>query len=155
MSLDQSLLKKVKPRGGKVIAQCPVCAAGGGDKKGEHLVIFEGGPFACIAHEGDGAHRKEIHAMVGNKPEKQEQNGRNQKILERTHRYEDAQGEHLFDELRCTAGRSLVYLQKSSPSIPSLCSEPSFSTFPEPAGWAFQVARTVPTPVPCPNNGNS
>jgi len=65
--LDFSRLQKAKNHGGKVIAQCPACAAAGADKSGEHLVIFEEGQgkWGCIAFPGDKQHRREIAALVG------------------------------------------------------------------------------------------
>ena len=99
--LDLSILHKLRNRGGNQIAQCPVCAAGGGDSKSEHLFITQDGKFGCVLHPGaDGReHRKEIFAVIGVKPEKTQQNGagRNRMKLERTHAYQDAEGNHVFD----------------------------------------------------------
>ncbi|MCP5537540.1 MAG: hypothetical protein H7A51_15065 [Akkermansiaceae bacterium] len=63
--LDLSKLPNVQQRGGKTIAACPACRAAGGDKQGNHLVIYDNGKFGCAAHDGDSAHRKEIFALAG------------------------------------------------------------------------------------------
>ena len=66
--LDLSKLKNVTQRGNKTIAACPACRVAGGDDKGNHLFIngTDGnGEYGCVAHEGDGAHRKEIFSYVG------------------------------------------------------------------------------------------
>ena len=67
MSLDLNKLVHAKTQGGKLIAQCPACAAAGGDKSGEHLVIFEdgAGKWGCVQYGGDKDHRREIAALVG------------------------------------------------------------------------------------------
>ena len=66
-ALDLSRLETVKDRGGKTTARCPVCAAAGNDKAGDHLVIMPGGKFGCIAYPGDAGseHRKQIFSMAG------------------------------------------------------------------------------------------
>ncbi len=63
--LDSSRLVKPKQRGSKIVAQCPACAAAGGDKSGEHLVIFEDGRWGCVAYAGDVSHRREIATTHG------------------------------------------------------------------------------------------
>ena len=65
--LDQSRLVNAKIRSGKLIAQCPACAAAGGDRSGQHLVIFDGGAgkWGCVKFSGDVAHRREIAAALG------------------------------------------------------------------------------------------
>lgn len=66
MNLDLSKLENVsKVAHGKTTARCPACAAGGGDEKGNHLVIYEEGKYGCVAYPDDNAHRKEIFALVG------------------------------------------------------------------------------------------
>jgi hypothetical protein len=66
-ALDLARLVKVKIRGGKLICQCPACAAAGADKTGDHLVIFEEGhgKWGCVAFAGDKEHRRQIVALVG------------------------------------------------------------------------------------------
>lgn len=65
-SLDPSLLAKVRHHAsGKVTARCPACGEGGGDRTGNHLVIFPDGRFACAAYPGDRDHRSRIHALAG------------------------------------------------------------------------------------------
>lgn len=65
--LDLTRLINPKTRGGKIIAQCPVCAAAGGDKSAEHLVIFDNGAgkWGCVQHAGNKDHRRLIAAAIG------------------------------------------------------------------------------------------
>lgn len=63
--LDESRLEKVRRAGGKTLARCPACAESGADQKGNHLVIFPNGKFACAAMQGDAEHRRRIFALVG------------------------------------------------------------------------------------------
>jgi hypothetical protein len=66
MSLDVAKLEKVRElAGGVVQAQCPACAQGGGDRKGEHLRIYPDGRYGCCVHPKDGEHRKKIFALAG------------------------------------------------------------------------------------------
>jgi hypothetical protein len=69
MSLDISKLENVRARGGKTIARCPACAEARHDTKGEHLVIYPDGRFACVLYLGDSAdakeHGKRIFALCG------------------------------------------------------------------------------------------
>jgi len=66
MSLDVTRLEKVRRNPtGKITARCPACAEDGGDRTGNHLVIFPDEKFACAARAGDGDHRKRIMALVG------------------------------------------------------------------------------------------
>jgi len=67
MSLDLSKLENVRERGGKTIAACPACREVGADKKGEHLVIYDDGRFACVANSGDAGneHRRRIMQLAG------------------------------------------------------------------------------------------
>ena len=65
-TLHFDLLEKVRLHiSGKITARCPACAEEGGDRKGNHLVIFPDDRFACAAHGGDGEHRKRIMALIG------------------------------------------------------------------------------------------
>ena len=51
--LDLAKLENVKLRGGgKTGAACPACREAGRDRKGQHLMIFPDGRFACAAHHG-------------------------------------------------------------------------------------------------------
>ena len=66
MKIDQSKLKKlVRKADGKVTAQCPACAADGGDAKGEHLVLFKDGRFGCVLYEKDKEHNRKILKLAG------------------------------------------------------------------------------------------
>lgn len=67
MSLDITKLENVSEKfDGKITARCPACAKDGGDKKGEHLVIFPDGKFGCVKYEKDAEHRKVIKMLAGN-----------------------------------------------------------------------------------------
>lgn len=66
MKLDLSKLQNVKHlSGGKTTAQCPACAADGGDAKKEHLVIYADGKFGCVVHPKDKDHNKAILKRAG------------------------------------------------------------------------------------------
>lgn len=66
MALDINKLENVKHGfDGKITAKCPACAGAGADNKGEHLVVFPGGKYGCVANEGDAEHRKRIYALAG------------------------------------------------------------------------------------------
>jgi hypothetical protein len=66
MGLDMNKLENVSEKfDGKTTARCPVCAAEGGDSKGEHLVVFPDGKFGCVKYEGDAAHRSKIQSLAG------------------------------------------------------------------------------------------
>ena len=68
MSLDLQRVKVSRRLGnGTVLARCPACAAGGQDRKGEHLVIYPDGRFGCVLHPGPAGtqHRKQIFEAVG------------------------------------------------------------------------------------------
>jgi len=67
MSLDLSKLENVRERGGKTIAACPACREVGADKKGEHLVIYDDGRFACVANGGEAGkeHRRRVMQLAG------------------------------------------------------------------------------------------
>jgi hypothetical protein len=64
MSLDISKLQNVKQKEGKATARCPACAEKNGDKKGEHLVMYPEGAYACVAHP-DRVHSSRIYELVG------------------------------------------------------------------------------------------
>ena len=63
--LIQKLTNVSEKLDGKITARCPACAAEGGDKKGEHLVVFPDGKFGCVKYENDPAHRNKIHSLAG------------------------------------------------------------------------------------------
>ena len=66
MKLDLSKLQNVRHlSGGKTTAQCPACAADGGDSKGEHLVIYADGRFGCVVCPQNKAHNKAILKLSG------------------------------------------------------------------------------------------
>lgn len=63
--IDLTKLEKVRRTGDKIQARCPACAATGGDRTGNHLVILANGRSGCAAHPGDSEHRREIFRLVG------------------------------------------------------------------------------------------
>lgn len=63
LQLDR--LEMVRHSNSKVTARCPACAADGGDRTGNHLVIFPDGRFGCAAMPGDPGHRRHIFALAG------------------------------------------------------------------------------------------
>ena len=65
--INRSKLKNVVQKDGKIEAQCPACAQAGGDSKGNHLVVYPGGEFGCVANEGDREHNKQILKLIGDK----------------------------------------------------------------------------------------
>lgn len=67
MPIETALLKKAHRAGSKIVAQCPVCAADGGDKSGHHLIVWDDGRFGCVVFPGPSgkAHRAEIFRLVG------------------------------------------------------------------------------------------
>ena len=68
MGLQIDLMEKTRTTGGgRIQARCPACAEGGGDTKGEHLVVLPDGRFGCCIHPGDKLHRQLIFALVGKK----------------------------------------------------------------------------------------
>lgn len=69
MSLNKALLTNVKQRFGKTTAQCPACEELGADNKGDHLVMYPNGKYACVAYQGDREHRKRIHQLAGGSTE--------------------------------------------------------------------------------------
>jgi hypothetical protein len=65
-TIDPSKLQKVNKRpNGEIIAQCPACAAAGGDGTGNHLIVYPDGRFGCVVNKGDKAHNQEILNLVG------------------------------------------------------------------------------------------
>lgn len=52
---------------GKMIGRCPACAEDGGDRKGEHLVIYPDGKFGCVLYPGEDGHehRQRIWDLAG------------------------------------------------------------------------------------------
>jgi hypothetical protein len=66
MSLDIKKLERVSEKpDGKITARCPACAVAGGDKKGEHLVVFADGKFGCVKFPGDSEHRNQVYSLAG------------------------------------------------------------------------------------------
>ncbi len=65
--IDQTTLQNVKVKSGYITAKCPACAETECDKKGNHLIVYDSGKFACVQHQGKagGEHRKRIFALVG------------------------------------------------------------------------------------------
>lgn len=65
MSYDLAKLQNVKRGpGGAITARCPVCAAAGGDKSGNHLGILADGRFNCIVGSGEPGHNRQIRALL-------------------------------------------------------------------------------------------
>jgi hypothetical protein len=65
MPLDTSKLINYKPSGGgKATSACPACQAQGGDKKGNHLVLFSSGAYGC-AVDNSPEHSKAIWKLAG------------------------------------------------------------------------------------------
>ena len=79
--LDLSNLEAAKKRGDKIIARCPVCATDGGDRRGEHLVIYATGQYGCCACPGDAEHKRAIFSLAGSKDAPQ---GTQSRIIRRT-----------------------------------------------------------------------
>jgi hypothetical protein len=54
---------------GKMTGRCPACAEEGGDRKGEHLVIYPDGKFGCVLYPGEDGHehRQRIWELAGMK----------------------------------------------------------------------------------------
>jgi len=67
MSLDLTKLKMVRKLARKITAQCPACAERDGDSKGNHLVVYQNGKYACIANRKDKAHSKRIFELAGSR----------------------------------------------------------------------------------------
>lgn len=71
MSLDLNELENksslIRDGSNVTIARCPACAEDGGDRKGEHLIVFESGRFGCAVFPGDKEHRQQIWRLAGQK----------------------------------------------------------------------------------------
>ena len=67
LKLDPSRLENVRERGNRITARCPACAAIEEDRKGDNLVIFENGNFACAKRQRDRDHSIEILKLAGAK----------------------------------------------------------------------------------------
>ncbi len=69
MSLDPSRLENRQEREGKVTARCPACGEEDQDRKGEHLVLYPDGRFACVVYPGEGgaSHRQRIWVLAGDR----------------------------------------------------------------------------------------
>ena len=68
ITLDLDRLEDAREnRRGDIIARCPACAASGGDRNCNHLIIYQDGKFGCVACPGDHEHRQEIFRLVGKK----------------------------------------------------------------------------------------
>lgn len=67
--LEVSKLENVKEIGNRIQSACPACRAVGRDTKGDNLIIFESGLFACASCQGDREHSAEILRMAGIKRE--------------------------------------------------------------------------------------
>jgi hypothetical protein len=73
MKIDTLKLKNLVPKkDGSIEAQCPACFAAGHDKTGNHLIVYPGGEFGCVANQGDSSHNKEILDLVGVDAEKEQ-----------------------------------------------------------------------------------
>jgi hypothetical protein len=71
LSIDITLLEKLRQRGDRMVARCPACAIEGGDRRGDHLFVnLATRQWGCAARSGDHAHRQEIFAQVGIKGER-------------------------------------------------------------------------------------
>lgn len=66
--LQTDKLQKVKNRPGKTVARCPACAEAGGDRKGQHLIIYPNGKFGCITHPDDQKHNRRIWELASGAP---------------------------------------------------------------------------------------
>jgi hypothetical protein len=69
MGLDLTKLEETRRQGSNTIARCPACAEDGGDRKGDHLIVYEDGQFGCVLFPGEAghAHRQRIFELVGAK----------------------------------------------------------------------------------------
>jgi hypothetical protein len=68
--LDPAKLTNVVPRpDGSYTARCPACAEEGHDAKGNHLIVFPSGAFACVIFQGHteqaSKHRATIARLAG------------------------------------------------------------------------------------------
>lgn len=62
--IDLTKLECVKQSGANMTARCPVCAAQGMDKSGNHLIVYPDGKFGCALNPGDSAHRSGIAQIL-------------------------------------------------------------------------------------------
>ncbi|RBP41467.1 hypothetical protein DES53_107299 [Roseimicrobium gellanilyticum] len=68
MKINLTKLTNVeKKEDGRIVARCPACAANDADRKGNNLVVFPDGRFACAAFSGDKAHNQSILQLLGQK----------------------------------------------------------------------------------------
>ncbi len=73
MKLNIDLLENkrtvTKSQGSAIVARCPACAEQGGDRKGDHLIVFPDGRFGCIQFQGQSdesrQHRRRIFQIAG------------------------------------------------------------------------------------------
>lgn len=66
MKIDIAKLKNAKRKqDGSIVAQCPACAAAGGDSTGNHLIVYPDGKFGCVVNQVNMKHNKEIWKLVG------------------------------------------------------------------------------------------
>lgn len=66
LTIDVARLLKVRRTGNKIVAQCPECAAAGGDRRGNHFFMnLTTGQWGCAAFAGDTPHRQGIFARIG------------------------------------------------------------------------------------------
>lgn len=72
IKLDLDKLEQVKSLRGKTTARCPACAERRGDRKGEHLVIYEDGAYGCVIYpktsgdqHGRRKHLRRIRELLG------------------------------------------------------------------------------------------
>lgn len=63
--VDLTKLDQVVFKDGKTVARCPACAARGNDSKGNNLVVYPDGRFACAAHPRSKKHNRQILDLVG------------------------------------------------------------------------------------------
>lgn len=63
--LNLKKLNKVVQKDGKIVAQCPACAAAGADSTGNHLVVYPNGAYRCVASLDDAEHSNLIFKLVG------------------------------------------------------------------------------------------
>jgi hypothetical protein len=111
--LDPSLLERVRPRAGKIVARCPACAENQQDRRAEHLVIFPSGKFACAAHPGDGEHRRRIFALAGVMAERRRDDGERRRWREQRAREQAREQERA--KLRSSARSTLRELLAAHP----------------------------------------
>lgn len=63
--LDPAKLSNIVPRSdGSYNARCPACEAEGHDAKGNHLIVFPTGAFACVVFQGHNEQAVQHRAMI-------------------------------------------------------------------------------------------